>query len=77
MTRLILLAFGLLAGPAIAHPGHIGEIAGHGHVGGMILIGLAAAIGLWAALKGAKASQADDAGEAADDTSDEDELQEA
>ncbi|MCK0140420.1 DUF6732 family protein [Aliiroseovarius sp. F47248L] len=58
MTRLILLALGLLAGPAIAHPGHIGEIAGHGHVGGMILIGLAAAIGLWAALKGSKGTQA-------------------
>ncbi|MHA6265288.1 DUF6732 family protein [uncultured Aliiroseovarius sp.] len=58
MTRLILLALGLLAGPAIAHPGHIGELAGHGHVGGMILIGLAAAIGLWAALKGSKEAKA-------------------
>lgn len=70
MTRLILLAIGLLAGPAIAHPGHIGEIAGHGHVGGMILIGLAAAIGLWAALKGQKGEKAkaeDDAKDAGDE----------
>lgn len=54
MTRLILVAVAILAGPAIAHPGHIGEVAGHTHVGGMILIGLAAAMGLWAALRGAQ-----------------------
>ncbi|WP_432448763.1 DUF6732 family protein [Aliiroseovarius marinus] len=74
MTRLALVLLGLLAGPAIAHPGHIGEIAGHGHLGGIILIGLAAAIGLWAALKGRKDAEAkaDDADEA-----DDEELQEA
>ncbi|WP_371170369.1 DUF6732 family protein [Aliiroseovarius sp. 2305UL8-7] len=74
MTRLLLLALGLLAGPAIAHPGHIGEIAGHGHIGGIILIGLAAAIGLWAALKGSKKDEAQ--GDSADDAS-EDGPQEA
>ncbi len=79
MTRLVLLALGLLAGPAIAHPGHIGEIAGHGHVGGLILMGLAAAIGLWAALKGSKGSQADatDASETASEDADGEEPQEA
>lgn len=68
MTRLILVAVAILAGPAIAHPGHIGEVAGHTHVGGMILIGLAAAIGLWAALRGArKAKHEQDASEAETD----------
>lgn len=59
MIRLILVAVAILAGPAIAHPGHIGEVAGHGHVGGMFLIGLAAAIGLWAALRGAKKARSE------------------
>ncbi|SEV95031.1 hypothetical protein SAMN05444851_0503 [Aliiroseovarius sediminilitoris] len=79
MTRLILLAPGLLAGPAFADPGHIGEIAGHGHVGGVILIGLAAAIGLWAALKGSKGAraQAETASKEASEEPGEDDLQEA
>ncbi|MCK0140960.1 DUF6732 family protein [Aliiroseovarius sp. F20344] len=58
MTRLALVLLGLLAGPAIAHPSHIGEVAGHDHIGAIILIGLAAGIGLWAALKGRKDDEA-------------------
>lgn len=75
MTRLILVAVAILAGPAIAHPGHIGEVAGHTHVGGMILIGLAAAIGLWAALRGAKKHEPKD--DAVDAESDDEAVQEA
>ena len=59
MTRPVLILLGLLAGPAIAHPSHIGEVAGHDHIGAIILIGLAAGIGLWAALKGQKGKDAD------------------
>jgi hypothetical protein len=79
MTRFLLLALGLLAGPAIAHPGHIADLAGHGHVGGLILIGMAAAVGLWGALKGAKASrdEDDEVEENVSDIADEDEPQEA
>ncbi|WP_298563608.1 DUF6732 family protein [uncultured Aliiroseovarius sp.] len=59
MTRFALVVLGLLAGPAIAHPSHIGDVAGHDHIGAIILIGLAAGIGLWAALKGQKGKDAD------------------
>lgn len=59
MTRFAFVVLGLMAGPAIAHPSHIGDVAGHDHIGAIILIGLAAGIGLWAALKGRKGKGAD------------------
>ena len=52
--RLTILLF-LAASPAAAHPGHLAEVAGHGHWIGAAAIGLAAAIALWGALKGEKA----------------------
>jgi len=59
MTRLVLVLIGLMAGPAIAHPGHVGEITGHEHLG-IILISLIAVISLWVALKGDKGAGAKD-----------------
>ena len=56
LTILLLLA----ASPAAAHPGHLAEVAGHGHWIGAAAIGLAAAIALWGALKGEKTVEEDE-----------------
>lgn len=48
----------LMAGSAQAHPGHLAEVAGHGHWLGAAAIGAAIAIGLWAAAKGRKDAEA-------------------
>ncbi|MDX1781518.1 MAG: DUF6732 family protein [Thalassovita sp.] len=60
------------AGQAAAHPGHLAEVAGHGHWLAGVAIGAAIAIGLWAGLKGKAETEAeaDEAEEA------EEELQE-
>jgi len=65
MRLAILTAALLTAGAAHAHPGHLAEVAGHGHWLGAAAIGAAIAIGLWAALKGRKtqASAEEDAAE--------------
>ncbi len=47
----------LLAAPAHAHVGHIGEVAGHDHWVAGAAIGVAAAITLWGVLKGKKKSE--------------------
>ncbi|WP_420861471.1 DUF6732 family protein [Algirhabdus cladophorae] len=39
-------------GAAVAHPGHLIEVAGHDHVLAGVAIGAAIAAGLWGALKG-------------------------
>ncbi|WP_375688940.1 DUF6732 family protein [Pseudooceanicola sp. LIPI14-2-Ac024] len=46
---------------AAAHPGHLAEVAGHGHWLGAAAIGAAIAIGLWQALKGRKDAAPDEA----------------
>ena len=73
--RLAPLTFALLAATgAQAHPGHLAEVAGHGHWLGAAAIGAAIAIGLWGAMKGRKdAEAAEDASEEAA----EDDAQEA
>lgn len=66
----------LIADPAAAHIGHLGEVAGHGHWLGAAAIGAAIGIGLWQGLRGksgAKGSEAeteaeDDADALSDDT---------
>lgn len=63
-----------MAQVASAHPGHLAEVAGHGHWLGAAALGAAIALGAWSALKGKKAAQ-DDAAEAEDGG--EDELEEA
>ncbi|MEO0750556.1 MAG: DUF6732 family protein [Pseudomonadota bacterium] len=59
----IFIFFLLLGSPALAHPGHLAEVAGHGHWLGAAAIGAAIAIGLYAGLRGRKAK----AEETADD----------
>ncbi|MFK7938432.1 MAG: DUF6732 family protein [Roseovarius sp.] len=72
MRRLLILpTLLLMAGAAQAHPGHLAEVAGHGHWLGAAAIGAAIAIGLWAAAKGRKdadaKTEADDADPDAED----------
>ncbi|WP_135505916.1 DUF6732 family protein [Roseovarius aestuariivivens] len=69
--RLILCFAMILPGAATAHPGHLAEVAGHGHWLGAAAIGAAIAIGLWAKARGRKTAET----EAEDAT--EDEPQEA
>jgi hypothetical protein len=45
--RLAILIATLTAGPALAHPGHLAEVAGHGHWIAGAAIGLAVLVGLW------------------------------
>ncbi len=67
MTRFLLASTALFATPAMAHVGHIGEAAGHGHWIAGIAIGAAVGIGLWGALKGKKDPKAEPAEEAEED----------
>jgi len=62
--RLALILFGLMANSAAAHPGHIVDVAGHGHWVGAAAIGLAILVGLWGKHKEREAAQDDDADEA-------------
>lgn len=58
MTRpVLLLTPSLMALPAQAHIGHIGEAAGHDHWIAGIAIGAAAGLAIWGALKGRKGSE--------------------
>ena len=71
-TILITL---MAATAAQAHPGHMAEVAGHGHWLGAAALGAAIAIALWAGLRARKDS-ASSSDEADEETAD-DELQEA
>lgn len=75
MKPLLTACIALLAAAsgASAHPGHLIEVAGHGHWLGAAAIGAAIALGAWTALKGKKEEQA----EADEPELDEEELQEA
>lgn len=53
MRILLIALMTLTAGPALAHIGHLGEVAGHGHW--IALGGIAIAVGI-AVLGGRKAS---------------------
>ena len=59
ICSLFLCLFGL-PGTALAHAGHIGELAGHDHLLAGVAIGIAIAIGLAGALKGRDEADADD-----------------
>lgn len=65
MRIILSLGFILGAGPALAHVGHIGEVAGHAHWIALGAIGLAAAVGALAA-KGRRDDEVSD--EAEEDT---------
>ncbi len=64
----------LAAGPALADPGHLAEVAGHGHWLGAAAAGAAIAVAVWAGLK-ARGKDATEA-EAETDAGGDDELQE-
>lgn len=64
MRHLIIVLFSLIATPALAHVGHIGEMAGHNHVGAAIALGAAAGIAIWGAIKGKKEDDASSEAEA-------------
>lgn len=57
----VVLTF-VCAGPALAHPGHLIELAGHDHWLAGVAIGAAIAIGLVQGLKG-KSKEKPDGGE--------------
>jgi len=57
MRHLCLIPLVLAASPGYAHIGHLGEVAGHGHLIGAGAIGLAIFIGLFG--KKGKTPQAD------------------
>jgi len=69
--RYLLILTGLMgpATPAVAHIGHLGEVAGHGHWVAGAALGAAAAIALWKAAKGLKGSDAE--ADAADEATEE------
>jgi len=45
--RIFTVVLMMMAGAANAHPGHIVDVAGHGHWVGAAAIGLAILLGLW------------------------------
>ena len=70
-TAIVLAAIAVLPAPALAHVGHLGEVAGHDHWIAGAAIGAAVVIGLYGAWKGRKAQAsdqgADEAAKSADD----------
>lgn len=54
MRRALVLIFCFVGTAASAHPGHLGELAGHDHWVAGAAIGLAILLGLREALKGRK-----------------------
>ena len=53
--RFATILIALLSGTAAhAHPGHLAEVAGHGHWLGAAGLGAAIAIGLWSGLRARK-----------------------
>lgn len=72
-AALAALSAGLAAPiPAAAHPGHLTEVAGHGHWLGAAALGAAIAIGLWKAYGDRKSRDTD-----AETEAEAEELQEA
>lgn len=68
MRFALTILIAMSAGPAMAHIGHLGEVAGHGHWLGAAALGAAIALGLWQGLKGkAQAQGEDDADDATDE----------
>ena len=66
MRVALALLMTIMAGPAAAHIGHLGEVAGHGHWLGAGAIGAAIAIGLWQRLRGRAEAAAEESAEAGD-----------
>ncbi len=54
MRYILPLITVFYANSALAHIGHVGDVAGHDHWGAIIAIGLAGAVAIWGAKKGKK-----------------------
>ena len=74
MRALITILITLTPGLALAHPGHLAEVAGHDHVIAGVAIGVAIGVAVWGALKG---KRDDEAEEDAEDGVEDGELQDA
>ncbi len=74
MKRFLVFLLALLPGAAMAHPGHLAEVAGHDHIIAGIAIGVAIGVAVWGALKG---KRDDEASQQADEAAEDGELQEA
>lgn len=59
MKYMLFVSAVLTAGPALADPGHLTNVAGHAHWLGAAALGAAIAIALWAGLKGRKKDAAE------------------
>ena len=59
MRRLLIVVLISAGSSAMAHPGHLADVAGHDHWAAGIAIGLAGSAAIWGALKGKKAQDAD------------------
>ena len=77
MRALLTLMFAFLPGLAVAHPGHMAEVAGHDHIVAGIAIGIAIGVAIWGALKGRKDDEVVDEADEADGATTDDEPQEA
>jgi len=66
MKTLMTLIFAGLAGPALAHPTHIIDLAGHNHWLAAAAIAAAAAAALWQAKSRGEDAEAEDAEEETD-----------
>ena len=58
--RILALFLVLLPGSALAHVGHLGDVAGHNHWVAGAAIGAAVVIGLYGAWKGRKEAKAEE-----------------
>ena len=58
--RILTVVLMMLAGAANAHPGHLVDVAGHGHWVGAAAIGLAILLGLWGKNKDRDAAESEE-----------------
>ncbi|MCA0042339.1 DUF6732 family protein [Celeribacter litoreus] len=59
MTRILALLISVSATPALAHIGHVGELAGHDHWLAGAAIGIAIGIAIWGKVKGKPEDEAE------------------
>ncbi|WP_341368550.1 DUF6732 family protein [Yoonia sp. BS5-3] len=67
MRLVLTFGFCLMAQSAMAHPGHLAELAGHNHWLAGAAIGIAGLAALWGALKGKTEEDEEPAEESAEE----------